>query len=252
MFAGFATPNVHAAQPNESVIENDATEIGIIEELFLNKDQQGKKLLDNDNATAAYNTFEDSRWKSLSAYRMGSYKAAESLLDKIPEDSLVADDYYNKANALALNGQYEEAISAYDQALQMEPSHEDAQYNKKIIEDLKQQQDQQQQQDQNQNGESEQQQDQQQQSQQENQQDSQQDSKEESSEQQNQQQQEEQQPQTQQSKQQLEDQFKEEEKDQEMEQWLKRISDDPGGLLRRKMYREYQRRGHKQHVEENW
>ncbi|RDX38455.1 VWA domain-containing protein [Kangiella sp. HD9-110m-PIT-SAG07] len=242
MFAGLITPTAKATAPANQ-------DLGAVEQIFLNKDQQGKKLLDQDNATKAYNTFEDSRWKAMAAYRMGSYKAAESLLNKLPDDSLKADDYYNQGNALALDGRYEESIAAYEKALEQQPSHEDAQYNKSIIENLKEQQDKQKQQDQNQDGESQSQQDQQQESEQQNQQDSEQESSEQDSEQQSEQEQEQQSELTQE---QLEDQFKEDEKDQEMEQWLKRISDDPGGLLRRKMYREYQRRGHKQHVEENW
>ncbi|MCP4411325.1 MAG: hypothetical protein GY808_01955, partial [Gammaproteobacteria bacterium] len=35
------------------------------------------------------------------------------------------------------------------------------------------------------------------------------------------------------------------EKEQVLEQWLRQIKDDPGGLLRRKMYMEYQRRQQK-------
>ena len=33
------------------------------------------------------------------------------------------------------------------------------------------------------------------------------------------------------------------EEQQALEQWLRKIPDDPGGLLRRKMYREYKKRG---------
>ncbi|MCP3675370.1 MAG: hypothetical protein GY829_12970, partial [Gammaproteobacteria bacterium] len=38
------------------------------------------------------------------------------------------------------------------------------------------------------------------------------------------------------------EQMTEAEKEQALEQWLRMIKDDPGGLLRRKMYVEYQRR----------
>jgi Ca-activated chloride channel family protein len=233
-----------------------------VENLFLNKDQQAKQLLDEEKPAEAYGKFEDPRWKALSAYRMGSYKTAGGLLEKLPQDTLKADDFYNKANALALEGEYEKAIKSYEEAIKREPNHEDAKYNKDIIEQLKQQKDQEQeQQDQNQEGDSEQQEqneqdsDQQSSDQQSSDQQSsdQQDSEEESEqESQEQQQSEQEQRETELTEEQLKEQFKEEEKDQEMEQWLRRLSDDPGGLLRRKMYREYQRRGHKQHVEKNW
>ena len=228
-----------------------------LEKLFLNDNQQAKKLLDKDNLEEAYSKFKDPRWKAQAAYRMGSYDAAERLLKQLPEDALQADDWYNKGNALALQGEYEQAIEAYEQALAQDPDHQDAEYNKGVVEQAKQQQEQQQeQQNQNQDGDAEQndqQQDsEQQQSDQENDQESDQDSEQQQqdSEQQQRQQQEQQKPEL--TEEQLKEQFKEEEKDQEMEQWLRRLPDDPGGLLRRKMYREYQRRGRNQHVEKNW
>jgi len=263
------SPNVQAAElPKESPKEAseasssspapDQTSASIvntlgntIENLFLNRNQQAKKQLSDENYAEAYNTFEDPRWKALSAYRMGSYKATDNLLSKFPEQEINADDYYNQANALALDGRYEESIKTYDQALKAQPDHEDAQYNKDIVEQLKKKKDQQQEQQKNdQEGESEEQnQDQKQQSDQDSEQESEQQKQQD---QQQEQQSEQQQQQEELTEEQLKEQFKEEEKDQEMEQWLRRLPDDPGGLLRRKMYQEYQRRGHKQHVEENW
>ncbi|GAA4357476.1 vWA domain-containing protein [Kangiella marina] len=247
-FASIVSTPIHAASEAKPKVE---AEIGTVEKLFLNKDQQGKKLLDKKSPAKAYSTFEDQRWKAVSAYRMGSFDTAQNLFNKLPTETLTADDYYNKANSLALNGDYEQAIDTYNKALEINPSHADAEYNKSIIEQMKQQQDQQNDNGQNQEQESEQQ-NQDQQSQQQNQQNSEQDSEQESSEQNEQAQEQQEQEQQRLTPEQLEEQFKEDEKDQEMEQWLKRLSDDPGGLLRRKMYREYQRRGHKQHVEENW
>ena len=37
-----------------------------------------------------------------------------------------------------------------------------------------------------------------------------------------------------------------------MEQWLRRIPDDPGGLLRRKFRNEYLRRGEQAEEEQTW
>ena len=43
-----------------------------------------------------------------------------------------------------------------------------------------------------------------------------------------------------------------EEDEQAMEQWLRRIPDDPGGLLRRKFRNEHQRRGAPADESEDW
>jgi Ca-activated chloride channel family protein len=43
-----------------------------------------------------------------------------------------------------------------------------------------------------------------------------------------------------------------EEDAQAMEQWLRRIPDDPGGLLRRKFRNEHQRRGAPEDDEQKW
>ncbi|AOE49315.1 VWA domain-containing protein [Kangiella sediminilitoris] len=223
-----------------------------LEDFFLNEDQRGRKLIDEEDYSEAYNTFQDPRWKALSAYRMGSYDSSSDILENIPEGQQTADDLYNQGNALALNGQLDKAIESYNEALKLEPDHQDAQYNKDIVESLKQEQDKEKQQNQNEQGESEEQKQDQQDSQQEN---SQQESDQQEQDPRQQQQSEKEQQQQQKpelTEQELRDQFEEEEKDQEMEQWLRQLSDDPGGLLRRKMYREYQRRGHKQQVEKNW
>ena len=42
------------------------------------------------------------------------------------------------------------------------------------------------------------------------------------------------------------------ERDQAMEQWLRRIPDDPGGLLRRKFRHQYQRSGKDQDGNDVW
>jgi Ca-activated chloride channel family protein len=63
------------------------------------------------------------------AYRKGDYAAAERAFTGI--DS--ADAWYNQANALAKQGRYDEAITAYDQALKRQPKMEDAIENRKVV-----------------------------------------------------------------------------------------------------------------------
>jgi len=158
--------------------------------------------------------------------------------------------HYNRGNALALSGNYAEAIAAYDLTLAMDPEHADAIHNKAIVEQLQQQQSEQgeSQEGENQNEQSEQNSDQQSEQDQEN------------SEQQDQQSQEgdQNQQQDQQQNESPEDQEDSEsnseqntpsqnsneefEERQSLEQWLRRIEDDPGELLQRKFRYQYRQR----------
>lgn len=244
-------------------------------DLWLNKNQQAIRALENERANAASELFQDKDWKAAAKYKAGDYAAAEELLNQ--DDDVRS--LYNKANAMAKQGRYEEAIETYDEVLSSEPEHDDAKYNKELVEKELEKQQQQSQSGDNpennddQNGEekSEQQQqdsdasnnekqsDSEQQSESEQQQSSQQKNEEEQGEQnQSQQQQadEEKKEKEEKLKQALEQEKKEkaEEKNQQQEQqqqaqqemneldeqqqaeeqWLRRIPDDPSGLLRRK------------------
>ncbi|MDP2607465.1 MULTISPECIES: VWA domain-containing protein [unclassified Oceanobacter] len=126
-------------------------------------DQQGARLLDTDPAAAA-SKFEDPAWRGTAAYRAGDYQAAVDAFANDPS----ATGHYNLGNALAQQGRYEDALAAYDNALQQQPDMEDARKNREIVaQALKQQQDQQdqesqdQQQDQDNQGQQQDQQDQQ-------------------------------------------------------------------------------------------
>lgn len=64
------------------------------------------------------------------AYRDGRYREAEQAWRGLPG----ADAAYNRGNALARQGRYEEAIAAYDQALREAPSMRDAAENRRAVE----------------------------------------------------------------------------------------------------------------------
>lgn len=111
-------------------------------DLWLNKNQQAMRALENEQADTASNLFQDNAWKAAAKYKAGDYAAAEELLNRSSD----IRSLYNKANALAKQGRYEEAIEAYDEVLKSEPEHDDAKYNKELVEkELKKQQQQQQQ-----------------------------------------------------------------------------------------------------------
>lgn len=64
-----------------------------------------------------------------SAYRAGEFAEAAQAWQSLPG----ADAAYNRGNALAKAGRYEDAIAAYDQALQLRPGMEDAVANKAAV-----------------------------------------------------------------------------------------------------------------------
>lgn len=100
--------------------------------LYLNRNQQGLADYKKGNYKSAEEKFEAIDWKGSAAYKSEDYKQAEKLFS----EQAGVSGTYNKGNALALQGKYEEAIAAYDEVLAKEPNHEDAAYNKKILEEL--------------------------------------------------------------------------------------------------------------------
>jgi Ca-activated chloride channel family protein len=114
-------------------------------DLWKTPDQQAQRTLQSGDAKAAAERFVDPGWKAAAEYKAGEYDEAAKRLEAI--DTPLAQ--YNRGNALAQQGQLEAALKAYDRALQLNPGHEDAQYNRELVEDaLKKQQEQPQKQDQ--------------------------------------------------------------------------------------------------------
>ncbi len=234
---------------------------GIWQDLWQRPDQQGEQVFEEDPEQAAQ-LFNDPAWQGSAAYRAGDYEtAARAFAEK---DSALSS--YNRGNALAQLGDFDQAIAAYEQALdQNPPFREDVEANLDLIRNLKQQQEQQQQ-DQQDSEQQNQEQGDSSSSPQDGGQDSEQQQDPGESGQQDQQPDAENPEQTgeaesaeppgdseqQPTPQQQLDARESEEKDQELEQWLRRIPDDPGGLLRRKMYREYLKRRDESQEEKIW
>ncbi|WP_161960100.1 vWA domain-containing protein [Xanthomonas arboricola] len=64
------------------------------------------------------------------AYRKGDFAAAQKAFEHVPTD----EGLYNLGNALARQGQYDEAIAAYDRALKQHPDQPDAIANRAAVE----------------------------------------------------------------------------------------------------------------------
>lgn len=125
-------PLLFTAQPVEALEWQD---------LWQTPDQQASEEMKAENYQAAKDLFEDSRWRGSAAFKAGDFDQA--IADFSQDDSAIGD--YNHGNALAKAGDLEGAIEAYNNALSKEPKMEDARFNLDLVEQLKDQQDQDQQ-----------------------------------------------------------------------------------------------------------
>lgn len=110
-----------------------------MDDLWQRPDQQGMRLLEHNRPAEAADRFEDYRWQGFARYQAGDYAGAA---ERFAQGD-TASDHYNRGNALARNEQYESAIEAYDQALELAPGLQAAQHNKTLVEELLRQREQQ-------------------------------------------------------------------------------------------------------------
>jgi Ca-activated chloride channel family protein len=240
------------------VMQSETSQAAEWEDLWLTPDQQGAQRLAAGDASGAAERFDQSPWRGMAEFEAGAYDRAAGSFASEPS----ADGLFNQGNALAMQGDLRGAINAYERSLSLQPNAEDAVANRDFIQSLLDQQEDQEQEEE-QEGEEQSQQDEQ--SEQNDASDSERGGDGESSDQQDDSQQagdgqqdeandqEESEPQAgdqdpntadrdQQAADQLEAATQEQmakfdealEEQQALEQWLRRVPDDPGGLLRRK------------------
>ena len=101
------------------------------DQLWQRQDQRATELIRNNPGQAA-TQLDDPEWKGSALYRSGQFDAAARAFAKAdgPRGS------YNRGNALARAGKLEEALKAYDAALAANPELEDARHNRKLVEEL--------------------------------------------------------------------------------------------------------------------
>ena len=98
-------------------------------DLWSRPDEQAAKLLAKGNVEQAANRFENTEWQGVAYYRSRNFdKAINAFIQDPSSESL-----YNKGNALARLGQYQKAIDAYEAVLKEDPKNEDARYNRDLL-----------------------------------------------------------------------------------------------------------------------
>lgn len=230
------------------------------DDLWASRHEQAQVALAEGNAEKAAELFEDPAWKATANYRNEDYETAATGFAALES----ADGNYNVGNALARLGRFEEAIEAYGQALDLDPEHEDASFNKGLIEQLLEQQQQAgeegeegEESQEDSEGNEGQQQNQQEQEMADQQEEGEQNQGDENQQAQNQQGQEQQEQEQQEQEEGEEGEEQEdgqqmasaedadpldEEERQALRQWLRRVPDHPGGLLQRKFQQQHRER----------
>ena len=244
-------------------------------DLWKTRDQQAKEAMESGDYNKAIELFEDSEWLAAAHYRAGNYRQSANGYN----NNSNIDHLYNHANSLAKIGQFEEAIENYEKVIAEEPNAEDALYNLNLLKDLLSEN--QSSEENNDDGQSSEEASTGEQSQQQNGDESEQsvnegnsrtgDSDDESDANPNQKLSNEedieaiekeleraaeensnQEPQQEDNNESGIEGRMAQEQQQAMEQWLRRIPDDPGGLLRRKFRYQYQRQGIDQDGNQIW
>ncbi len=106
------------------------------QDLWLRSDQQAQNSLQQGDPESAAQQFRDANWRGMALYETGDYQAAAQAFAESSE----LEAKYNQGNALARAGELQQAIDAYREVLQQDPTHQDAQTNLDLLEELIQQQ----------------------------------------------------------------------------------------------------------------
>ncbi len=98
-------------------------------DLWQRPDQQGEKAFAAEDHERAGRLFEDAEWRAAAQYRAGDFEASATSLAGVE----TPEGHYNRGNALARAGSIPEAIQAYERALELDAAHEDAQFNRDLL-----------------------------------------------------------------------------------------------------------------------
>jgi Ca-activated chloride channel family protein len=237
-FAQVSTPSSSANSVGEAAetVSNPFTTV--LNNLWQRRDQQAYEAMVEGDAVTAAQLFADQQWRGSARYRSGDFSGAAGDFAQDPSPT----GLYNQGNALARLGRYQEAISQYDQVLADDPNQEDATFNKALLEQLLEQQQQQEQAEQQQQDKQQQQSQRPQGGETEEEQPSEDDGPPQEPEQKPEESEDSSESENAEETSEEDGSADRDEKQEALEQWLRRVPDDPGGLLRRKFQHETKQR----------
>ena len=112
----------------------------IWDDLWRTRDQQAQRKLEEGATGEAAELFENPDWQAVAQYQSQDYASSARTFGEGDDTRSL----YNLGNSLARQGELESAIDAYEQVLEMDPEDMDAEYNRDLLKQLLEQQQQQQ------------------------------------------------------------------------------------------------------------
>lgn len=97
-------------------------------DLWFTADQRGDRLLRHAHYAEAAKSYDDPARQGTALYKSKDYKAAAVAFAREGTPA----GAYNRANALVMQGKYDDAIKSYDRALSLRPGWKDAEENRSI------------------------------------------------------------------------------------------------------------------------
>jgi Ca-activated chloride channel family protein len=92
---------------------------------LLTPDQRGRRLFSQGRYEEAAKVFADPLWQGVAWHRQGEFKKAAGIFRGIS----TAEGSFNHGNALVMQGKYQEAVDAFQRALDLRPAWEAAKIN---------------------------------------------------------------------------------------------------------------------------
>jgi len=106
--------------------------------LWQTQDQQAQTQYNQENYQRAAQQFEDPQWQGSAHYKAENFQKALEAYSQ-GEQTNTANSLYNQGNSLAQMKEFDQAITAYEQALKKKPDLQDAKDNLEKIKQLKKQ-----------------------------------------------------------------------------------------------------------------
>lgn len=101
-------------------------------DLWKTKNQQAKEAFDNGDYDTAVSLFTDPKWLAAANYDAKNFQESAQIFNSIDD----SDSLYNYANSLAKSGQFKKALEIYNEVIDIENKPEDAIYNRDLIMNL--------------------------------------------------------------------------------------------------------------------